>query len=549
MRVRALLAVFWVFLSIGVVEAFGPGVNSRALGVADIPPCGLVCTISALSVSGCPASDVDCICRDSKLTQTVAECMLANCTMQESLQTARVQADQCNLSRESKRTDIFTYTIVVYSLAIVCVILRIAGKFISKRLALDDYIVVIAILICALPVACVICMTQEGFGEHLWNLPDGALLSVLRYFFICWSTYVLVLGLIKVSLVLFYLEIFQTRRFRITAYIVLACIIINSVTIFFFTVFICSPIESFWNRDIKGKCMDLRAIAFANSASAIAQDIVLLILPLVSIKNLQMKRQRKWAVGFMFAIGTFGCIATIFRFQTLTTFKISVDPTWDYVAVTIWTELELAAGFICVSLPSIRIVVVRLLPKRIKEFLSHITHSSSDSDRTPQKPFIHLPPPPMHKEWNRPSGWSWISLGANDHPPILETRKSFMSGIWPWVDSGATLPTSSFSSNKAGNSRHPLSMMSNYSDTRTGVAVTQSPFHERKDEFDPDALELLTVPPISYGRFMNRDSCKTFASRDDSVTALPSIGCLPERSFSQDMPRRKLSKRGRKDPV
>ena len=296
--------------------------------------------------------------------------------------------------------------------------------------------------------------------------------------------------------------------------------------------------------------MDLRAIAFANSASAIAQDIVLLVLPLVFIQNLQMKRQRKWAVGFMFSIGTFGCIATIFRFRTLTLFKISVDPTWDYVAVTIWTELELAAGFVCVSLPSIRIVVVRLLPKRLREFLSHLGHLSSDSNPTPQKPARYLPPPPMHKEWARPSGWSWISLGTNDHPSKRDTRKSFMSGIWPWVDSGAALPTSSFSSNKGSSSRNQYSTMSSYSVTKTGVAVTQNPYHERKGEdFDPDALELLTVPPSSHDRFMNRDSCKTFSSRDDTVTALPSIGCLPERSFSQDMPRRILPRRGRKDSV
>ena len=116
----------------------------------------LVCTISALPASGCSVSDVDCICRDTQLAQTVSGCMLANCTMQESLQTARVQAEQCKLSRQSKRTEVFTYTIIVYSLAILCVILRIAGKLISKRLSLDDYIVVFAILISALPVACVI---------------------------------------------------------------------------------------------------------------------------------------------------------------------------------------------------------------------------------------------------------------------------------------------------------------------------------------------------------------------------------------------------------
>ncbi|RMZ71880.1 CFEM domain-containing [Pyrenophora seminiperda CCB06] len=478
-------------------------------------------------------------------------CLLANCTMQESLQTARVQADQCSLSGESKRTEVFTYTIIVYSLAVLCVVLRIAGKLVSKRLSLDDYIVVFAILLSGLPVACVLRMTQEGFGEHLWNLNDGALLSILRYFFVSWSTYVIVLGLIKVSLVFFYLEIFQTSRFRIVAYIVLACVIINSLVIFFITVFICTPIESFWNRDIKnGKCMGLRAIAFANSASAIAQDIVLLVLPLIFIKNLQMKRHRKWAVGFMFCIGTFGCIATILRFHTLTLFKISMDPTWDYVEVTIWTELELAAGFVCVSLPSIRVLIVRFLPKSVKELLSHITNPSKGSNQTPPKPLSLLPPPPRQKDWARPSGWSWISLGVNDHPPKVDTRKSFMSGIWPWVDSGAALPTSTFSSNQSSSSRNKYSMMSNYSDTVTGVAVTQDPYHERKgDRFDSDALELLAVPPNTHGRFMNRDSCRTVASRDDTVTALPSIGCLPERSFSQDAPRRKLSKRGRKDPV
>jgi len=172
MRVRALSVVLWLLLATGNVEAVGSDVNLRALGVADIPPCGvcshllqamrlltlsqLVCTISALPASGCSISDVDCICRDTRLAQTVSGCMLANCTMQESLQTARVQAEQCKLSEDSKRMEVFTYTIIVYSLAILCVILRIAGKLISKKLSYDDYIVVFAILISALPVACVI---------------------------------------------------------------------------------------------------------------------------------------------------------------------------------------------------------------------------------------------------------------------------------------------------------------------------------------------------------------------------------------------------------
>lgn len=106
--------------------------------------------------------------------------MLANCTMADNLGTARVQADLCNLTEESKRTKVFLYTGIVYSLAFLSVALRIAGKIVSKRLALDDCIVITAWLLTAVPLGCVLAMTEIGFGEHLWNLEDGRLLPILR---------------------------------------------------------------------------------------------------------------------------------------------------------------------------------------------------------------------------------------------------------------------------------------------------------------------------------------------------------------------------------
>lgn len=123
--------------------------------------------------------------------------------------------------------------------------------------------------------------------------------------YIAESAYVVVLGLIKVSLIMFYLQIFdQSRNFRIAAYSILTFIIINNLIIFFLTIFSCKPVDFFWDRDLKGTCLDINALAYANSASAIIQDIVLLILPLAMISNLNMKRYRKIAVGLMFSIGT-----------------------------------------------------------------------------------------------------------------------------------------------------------------------------------------------------------------------------------------------------
>ena len=73
------------------------------------------------------------------------------------------------------------YTTIVYSIAFFSVVLRIAGKAVSKRLAWDDAMVVAALFLTAIPLGCVLNMAVKGFGEHLWNLDDGKLLTILRY--------------------------------------------------------------------------------------------------------------------------------------------------------------------------------------------------------------------------------------------------------------------------------------------------------------------------------------------------------------------------------
>lgn len=231
--------------------------------------------------------------------------------------------------------------------------------------------VVSALLLTAVPLGCILRSAQDGFGEHLWNLQDGKLLPILRYIYISWVTYVVVLCLLKVSLLLFYLGVFTTPRFRKTAFCALGFILVNNFVVFFMTVFACKPVSLFWDRDIKnGRCINIQALGYTVSASAMVQDIILLALPLTFLRQLQMKRARKIGVGFMFAIGTFGTVATAMRLPSLSTFKISIDPTWDYVPVTKWSQLELAVCFICISLPSIRVLVSKIVPTSVKDFLS-----------------------------------------------------------------------------------------------------------------------------------------------------------------------------------
>jgi hypothetical protein len=82
----------------------------------------------------------------------------------------------------------FVYSGIVYSVGLLAMVLRIAGKIASKRLGWDDWIIVSSFMIAWVPFGCVLAMTKNGFGEHVWNLEDDMLLSVLQYCMLAFSS-------------------------------------------------------------------------------------------------------------------------------------------------------------------------------------------------------------------------------------------------------------------------------------------------------------------------------------------------------------------------
>lgn len=199
--------------------------------------------------------------------------------------------------------------------------------------------------------------------------------------------YIAILGILKTCVVLFYLDIFQTAypRFRLAAYTVLVYIVVNTLVVLFLAIFACHPIETFWNRDIKGKCLDIPAIGYAVGISAVVQDLILIILPITVIRTLSMDFARKLSAGLLFSVGAFGCIATILRLHINRYIKVSLDPTWDYSSGLIWVELEVCAIYICISLPSIRILIVRMMPARFKNLFGRMVYRSNDKQQQQQQ--------------------------------------------------------------------------------------------------------------------------------------------------------------------
>ncbi|KAG4417686.1 hypothetical protein IFR04_009189 [Cadophora malorum] len=197
----------------------------------------------------------------------------------------------------------------------------------------------------------------EGFGLDAWDVENLSL--ALGLFFWDEIFYVMILGLCKISILTFYLRIFPHQKFRKFCYIILGWVALNTVVFTLSTLLQCIPISTNWTgwekKGGRDKCLNLNAQSFASAAINIAQDIIILLLPIPWLLRLRVTLKKKFHVLFMFSLGFFICICSIVRIFTVEKFTDhSSNPTRDFVDVTYWTAIETYVTVVVPNLPAIR---------------------------------------------------------------------------------------------------------------------------------------------------------------------------------------------------
>jgi hypothetical protein len=87
-------------------------------------------------------------------------------------------------------------------------------------------------------------------------------------------------------------------------YGVLAIVVVYGIWTVFGNIFLCNPIQSFWELPLDGGgCMDRKVVWFTNAAVNIAQDVVILLLPMPLIQTLQVSQGQKRGLVIMFGLG------------------------------------------------------------------------------------------------------------------------------------------------------------------------------------------------------------------------------------------------------
>ncbi|OIW23035.1 hypothetical protein CONLIGDRAFT_550013, partial [Coniochaeta ligniaria NRRL 30616] len=296
-----------------------------------LPPCGLTCIMDNVLVSSCrTVANTSCLCSNEDLQAVVQQCLQTRCTVLEAIDTTRVEAGMCQKPRRSRKADIFA-TLAVEIPAFICALLRLFSRwYTAAHFELDDYV-------------------------------------MLVLFFIAESMYLAIITLTKISILFFYLRIFPNPGFRAACYIIMTWVSITGIVFLAMQIFQCIPIAYSWE-GWKGtygqhRCVNINTLAFTAAGISIAQDVVILALPLPLLARLQVSWRSKLEVMVMFSLGIFIVITSCIRLRSIVYFARSSNPTWDYTDALIWTGLEAAVSIIVVSLPAIRVLVTRISPK------------------------------------------------------------------------------------------------------------------------------------------------------------------------------------------
>lgn len=116
--------------------------------------------------------------------------------------------------------------------------------------------------------------------------------------------YVVIQTLAKMSILLLYLRIFPSPRFRIILTISMTLMVCHGLAFFFAVTFQCIPVRSIWDREIPGRCVNLQALIYTGAGFSIFEDFAIMFLPVWELKGLNLSRRKRIALGFMFALGS-----------------------------------------------------------------------------------------------------------------------------------------------------------------------------------------------------------------------------------------------------
>ncbi|XDG07072.1 hypothetical protein ABKA04_006687 [Annulohypoxylon sp. FPYF3050] len=131
------------------------------------------------------------------------------------------------------------------------------------------------------------------------------------------------------------------RMTFIAAMIIIGCWSLSQIIV---GIFICDPVDGFWEKSVNSKCIPNYPQWYINAAGNIITDIVIFVLPLPVLRHLHMPRAQRLVLIGIFSLGFFTCAISVIRVKFL---KLGGDFSYENVEGSSWSTTELCSGVTC----------------------------------------------------------------------------------------------------------------------------------------------------------------------------------------------------------
>ena len=116
-------------------------------------------------------------------------------------------------------------------------------------------------------------------------------------------TYATAITCAKISLLVLFRRIFETRAFKVKSLIVGGICLAWFVAAVIVNIFQCRPFDAAFNPKPTARCINVKAFYIAFVASNLVIDVILLCLPIHMVWQLQLAVRQKVALSAIFGLG------------------------------------------------------------------------------------------------------------------------------------------------------------------------------------------------------------------------------------------------------
>ncbi|KAH6618848.1 hypothetical protein C7974DRAFT_38158 [Boeremia exigua] len=276
-------------------------------------------------------------------------------------------------------TIVLAFTLVAGTI----VFLRLFTRLVlTKGAGLEDVFIAFAM---ALSIGLAVLTSEEvmhGLGEHVYDLSENDVIIALKMFWASLWVYNLALTMTKISILVQYIRIFPPRHFRCACYAMLCIVVACGAWGVFGNVFLCHPINFFWDKAVKGGyCMNDYIIWFTTAGLNIGQDVIILFMPIRVIRSLQISKSQKKGLITMLALGVSVIVVSTVRLYTLDNLANSEDQTFDNPDQATLSGVEVNVGIICACLPAMRPLFAVMMPKYFSSATAYTATLPNDIER------------------------------------------------------------------------------------------------------------------------------------------------------------------------